>query len=291
MKRAVGASRPTPATVRADTGRLHEPMSAGDLVGSATKPLRHERILAGLDAEGRVEVPVLASQLGVSEVTVRRDLLELEDSGRLRRVHGGAVSTFGRAFDRPYAVRHGAQSAAKAAIGAAAARLVNNGDAVALDVGSTVLALATHLRAGNLTLITANLRTAWEVSQSKTLSRPFRLIVSGGVVREDELSMTGDSALSHYRTMRADIAFLGVGGVSPEAGFTDFNLDDGELKRVLVRTARRVVVLADSTKLGAEYFVQVAELGQVDLLVTDRGADSQAVSRLRAAGLEIQLAD
>jgi DeoR/GlpR family transcriptional regulator of sugar metabolism len=290
MKGSVGPSTRTSKDGR-PAGRVGKLQPVEGLAGAADKPSRHERILAILDEDGRVEVPALAAQLRVSEVTMRRDLLELEDSGRLRRVHGGAVSTFGRAFDRPYAIRLNTQASAKDAIGATAARLVNHGDAVALDVGSTVLAMTTHLRAKNLTLVTANLRTAWEVSQSKTLSRPFRLIVSGGVVREDELSMVGDSALSHYRTMRADIAFLGVGGVSADAGFTDFNLDDGELKRVLVQTARRVVVLADSTKLGAEYFVQVANLRQVDLLITDRGADSQMVSRLRAAGLEIQIAD
>lgn len=290
MKGSAGQSTRTSKDGRPG-GRAGKLQPAEGLAGATHKPSRHERILAILDEDGRVEVPALAGQLRVSEVTVRRDLLELEDSGRLRRVHGGAVSTFGRAFDRPYAIRLNTQASAKDAIGATAARLVNHGDAVALDVGSTVLAMTTHLRAKNLTLVTANLRTAWEVSQSKTLSRPFRLIVSGGVVREDELSMVGDSALSHYRTMRADIAFLGVGGVRADAGFTDFNLDDGELKRVLVQTARRVVVLADSTKLGAEYFVQVANLRQVDLLITDRGADSQMVSRLRAAGLEIQIAD
>lgn len=252
------------------------------------KSRRHDLILQRLESEGKVDVVSLAQELGVSEVTARRDLLELEESGRLRRVHGGAVNTYGRAFDRPYLVRQAQQAPAKNSIARAAALLVNSGDAIALDVGSTVLALVDHLAdVGNLTIVTANLRTAWEVSQSRVLQRPFRLIVSGGVVREEELSMIGENALAHYRKMRVDIAFLGVGGVSASAGLTDFNLEDAELKRVLVESARKVVVLADSTKLGAEYFVQVANLDQVDLLITDSGADPDAVQALQDAGLEV----
>lgn len=260
-------------------------------MGGAAKSSRHEVILAKLDSIGRVQVPNLASELSVSEVTVRRDLVELEQAGRLRRVHGGAVSAPGRAYDRPYGVRHDQQGAAKRAIAAAAASQVRNGDAVALDVGSTVLAMTEHLMATNLTIVTANLRTAWQVANSRSLPRPFRLIVSGGVVREDEMSMTGEAARSQLRRMRADVVFLGVGGVSPSAGFTDFNLDDAELKRVLLETARRVVVLADSSKLDSEYFVQVAELDEVDQLITDSAAAPDVVARLRRAGLEVVLAE
>jgi DeoR/GlpR family transcriptional regulator of sugar metabolism len=254
------------------------------------KSERQRRVLEMLDVDGRVDVPELARVLGISEITVRRDLIELETAGYLRRVHGGAVRTVGRAFDRPYRVREGADLGVKRAIAAAAARQVADGDAIALDTGSTVLQLVDQLgEPANLTIVTANLRTAWAVANSRTLRRPFRLIVSGGVVREDELSMTGYSAITHFEQMRTDVAFLGVGGISVSAGLTDFNLEDAELKRVLVSSSRRVIVLADSGKIGQENFVQVAHLRAADLLITDDGARPADVAALRQSGLSVEL--
>lgn len=253
------------------------------------KSHRHEAILQILEAEGTVDVASLASRLHVAEITARRDLVELERSGFLRRVHGGAVRTTGRSFERPYRVRENSQIESKMAIAAAAASMVHSGDAIALDVGSTVLEMVDLLvNLNNLTVVTANLRTAWAVANSQALTRPLRLIVSGGVVRDDELSMVGESALSHYRKMRVDIAFIGVAAINATAGLTDYNLEDAELKRVLVESARRVVVLADSTKLGQEDFVQVADLTRVDLLITDSRADHVAIGQLARAGLTIQ---
>lgn len=254
------------------------------------KSERQRRVLEMLDADGRVEVPELARVLAVSEITARRDLVELEAAGYLRRVHGGAVRTVGRAFDRPYRVRESADIAVKQAIAWAAAAHVADGDAIALDTGSTVLQMVDQLsEPANLTIVTANLRTAWAAANSRVLRRPFRLIVSGGLVREDELSMVGYSAIAHFEQMRADIAFLGVGGISVTAGLTDFNLEDAELKRVLVSSARRVIVLADSGKLGQENFVQVAHLRAVDLLITDDGARPSDLTALREAGLRVEV--
>ncbi len=252
------------------------------------KSERHETLLSIVNEFGRVEVGELAHRLGVSEITARRDLLELESDGFLRRVHGGAVTIGGRSSERPFRVRDQQHAGLKEAIAKSAASTVSGGEAIALDVGSTVLRMIDHLgHAANLSIVTANLRTAWAVANSRTLMRPFRLIVSGGVVREDELSMTGESALAHFRKMRVDVAFLGVGGIDAAAGITDFNLEDAEIKRHLVESARKVVVLADHTKLGAVNFAQVADLAQLDLLVTDSEATREQVKQLRDAGLVV----
>ncbi len=253
------------------------------------KAERQRAVLEALGVQGRVQVARLAQTLQVSEITVRRDLVELEAGGYLRRVHGGALRTIGRAFDRPYRVRENQRAESKRAIAAAAAALVNDGDAIALDVGTTVLQIVDQLTApSNLTIVTVNLRTAWAVANSRTLRRPFRLIVSGGVVREHELTMIGYSAISHLETMRVDIAFLGVGGISVNAGLTDYSLDDAELKRVLVASARQVVVLADSTKIGQETFAQIADLRRIDLLITDEGAGPEDMAAFEAAGLNVK---
>jgi DeoR/GlpR family transcriptional regulator of sugar metabolism len=255
------------------------------------KNQRHDRILEILQSRGRVEVADLARELDVSEMTTRRDLLELESLGSLRRVHGGAVRELGRAFEPAYRSRAQQGLTRKRAIAAAAANYVTDGDAIALDVGSTVLQMVDELVGrSNLTILTSNLRVAWAVANNHALERSVRLIISGGVVRADELNMTGSSALANYRSMRVDTAFIGVGGVNVSAGVTDYNLEDAELKRVLVDSARRVIVLADSSKLGNETFAQVADIDRIDVLITDDEADPGVVAELRAAGLEVVLA-
>lgn len=252
------------------------------------KSARQEKILARLLRDGRVEVTELASELGVSEITARRDLVELEASGYVQRVHGGAVRTVGRSSERPYHLRETQQLAAKQAIAARAAQFIGDGDAIALDVGSTVLQMVDHLGAfTNLTIMTANLRTAIKIATSATIRRPYSLIVSGGTVRDGELSMTGQSAVEHFSKMRADIAFLGVAGISTSAGLTDFNLEDAELKRVLVESARKVVVLGDATKIGQETFAHVADLADVDVLITTDDADPGEIAAIKEMGVDV----
>lgn len=252
---------------------------------------RHEFILDILQSRGRVEVGELSRELAVSEVTTRRDLLELESLGSLRRVHGGAVRELGRSFEPGYRSRSQHALARKKAIAAVAAELVTDGEAIALDVGSTVLQMVDQLvgRSG-LSIVTSSLRVAWAVASDHALERSVRLILAGGVVRADELNMTGSSAQENYRRLRVDTAFIGVGGVDLAAGLTDYNLEDAELKRVLVDSARRVIVLADSSKLGHETFAHVADLNQVDMMVTDETADATVVEGLRETGLEVVVA-
>lgn len=251
---------------------------------------RHASLLSIVNDKGRIEVSDLARRLHVSEITIRRDLLQLESAGFIRRVHGGVMRVSGRSSERPFRVREQQQSEVKRAIAKAAASMIGSGDAIALDVGSTVINMVDFLtEVSDLTIVTANLRTAWAVANNRTIMRPFRLIVAGGVVREDELSMVGESALAHYRKMRVDTAFLGVAGINATAGATDFNLDDAELKRLLVESARRVIVLADHTKIGQENFAQVAEISDLDLLITDSRANPREINKLRDAGLEVLL--
>lgn len=254
------------------------------------KRSRHSEILRILKAEHRVDNVPLAERLDVSEITIRRDLQEMEAAGWLRRMHGGAIHTTGRARDHPFDVRMRSRLPAKMAIAAAAARLVDGDDAIALDVGSTVALMVDRLVGiPNLTIVTASLRVAWDVANSKALLRPLRLILAGGLVTDNELSVIGQSATEDIRKLRVDTTFLGVGGVSATAGLTDFNLADAEVKRGLVDSARQVVVLADSSKLDTEQFVQVAELRDVDLLITDTDAPPEVIDELRAAGLDVTL--
>lgn len=256
------------------------------------KPERHQQILDMLQDDGEVAVAELSRALDVSEMTIRRDLQELERAGLVRRVHGGATRSLGRAYEPPFRAREARGLEMKRAIGRAAADLVDHGDAIALDVGSTVLALVPELAgtAHNLTVVTASLRVALEVAATFALEQDLRLILTGGVVRAEELSMTGQMAVSAFASIRVDKAFVGVGGLNPLEGATEFNLEDAEVKRRMIASARQVIVLADSTKLGRTCFAEVCPSERIHVLVTDTGADPAIVEDLRAKGLEVILA-
>ncbi|WP_164465276.1 DeoR/GlpR family DNA-binding transcription regulator [Phytoactinopolyspora halophila] len=252
------------------------------------KTERHRAIIERLDTGGDVSVAELVEMFDVSEMTIRRDLFELERTGVLRRVHGGATPVGGRAYEPPFRVREGQQPDRKQAIATAAAGLVTHGDAIGLDVGSTVLMMADSLASvRQLTIVTASLRVAWAVASSHALEQSARLIVTGGVVRAEELSMTGQAAADRFRSMRLDKAFVGVGGLSPAVGATEFNLEDAEVKKVMIRSARKVIVLADTSKLGNESFAHVAAVDDIDVLVTDAAADHPAVVEFERAGVEV----
>lgn len=257
-----------------------------------SKSERHAQILRFLEEEGRIDVAELARRLDSSEITTRRDVSALALAGHVDRVHGAVLRSAGRFAERPFHVREEMAAAAKSAIAAEAASLVKDGDAIALDVGSTVLGMVEHLVSiAELTIVTANLRTAWAVSMSEELRAPHRLIVAGGIVRPGETSMYGEGAIQQLRRMRVDTAFLGVAGLSPGGGLTDFNLDTAEIKRVMIQTARRRVVLADSTKLDVERFAYIADVEEIDIVITDPEADAKTVSAIRKLGVEVRMVD
>lgn len=256
------------------------------------KPERHRRIVEAVEADGDVTVSTLAVSLGVSEMTVRRDLQELEEAGLLRRVHGGATKHLGRAYAPPFGTRELQAPEQKQALGRAAAELVGDGDAIGLDVGSTVLAMVPFLasRADNLTVVTASLRVAVEIAGRLTPRQRLRLVATGGVLHPEELSLTGQMATDAFRSVRLDTAFVGVGGLDPQEGATEFDLEDAQVKRGMIASARRVVVLADSTKLGRVCFAAVCPTSRIDVLVTDEAADPDILERIRATGIEVAVA-
>lgn len=241
-------------------------------------------MLRRLTTHGEVGFTELAEEFGVSEMTIRRDLETLEADGLARRVRGGAISVVSRSYEPPLAVRATTASAAKTAIGAAAAKLVNEGDTVIIDVGTTTLELAKALHGHRgLTVVTASLPIAVELGNNPDI----RVIVTGGQVRSGELSLTGGIAEDAFRALNCDLAFIGVAGICAAPGLTEYNQDDARVKRAAIAAARRSIVLADSSKLGRVTFATVAPLSAIDAVVTDAPAAQQAAGELAAAGAEV----
>jgi len=231
-----------------------------------------------------VVIGELAEQFDVSEMTIRRDLEELESKGFARRVRGGAIATVSRGYEPPWATRATEAREAKQRIAEAAAGYIEFGETAILDVGTTTLALARCLRGrGGLTIVTPSLQAAVELGGDPNA----RVIMTGGIVRPGELSLVGSLAEDTFSHFNCDVLFLGVGGIDAEKGLTEYNLDDTRVKRVAMRAAGRTVALADRSKLGRVCLAMIGSLSEIDVLITDAAPDHPLLPAARDAGVEV----
>lgn len=245
---------------------------------------RRKIILEYVESRRSASVTELCNMLSVSEMTVRRDLRILSNEGLLQRVYGGAILRHGRSYEPPYPTRQTVNPHLKEAIGRRAAQLVRPGSSLAIDVGTTTVELARNLvGTTDLTIVTSSMRVANVLSEAPGIT----LILSGGIMRPQEMSMVGHVATRTYRDFRVDLAFIGVGGLDPVAGLTEFNLEDSLVKQAIIDNAGQVIVLADSSKFGATCFVSVAPIGVVDTIVTDWEAPRDLVAQLEEQGIEV----
>lgn len=249
-----------------------------------------ERILA---ADGRVSVVDLAARFDVTTETVRRDLGQLESAGALRRVHGGAV-TLERASttESPLTERLERHSAAKTAIGRRAVDAVGDGfrGSVFLDAGTTTAAVAAHLvprlAGGSIEVVTHALTIAHGLAAVPGAA----LTLIGGRVRGLTAAAVGADTVHVIESMRPDVAFVGTNGVSSGFGLSTPDPDEAAVKRAIVQSARRVVVVADAEKLERELLVGFAPLAEIDVLVTDVAPGRELSAALSDAGVEVWLA-
>ncbi len=248
---------------------------------------KRQKIILDLIAQkGAVTVADLCEQLNVSDMTIRRDLSMLEQASLLRRIHGGAVSARGRSYEPPVLTRIQEARPSKQAIGRFAASLVHEGDSLAIDIGTTTLELARHLTSlRDLTVLTNSL----PIANILTDQPGIRLMVCGGIVRPGEHSLVGPVAEYTFSRFYVDIAFIGIGGVDLEAGLTEYNLEDAEVKRHMINNSQRCILLTDSRKFGLKTFASVAPLNVVDEIVTDNNLDPVFHDRLEKMGITIHI--
>lgn len=247
-----------------------------------------------VQGSSRVSVSELSQRLGVSEMTVRRDLDALERKGLVRRVHGGAVATRSREEGAGFIAREAWQAATKDRLGAAVAEAVEPGSRVLLDAGTTTVHVAEHLAArAPLTVAVLSLQTA-----ARLADRPgIELLVVGGRSRPGERSLVGPLALRTLEALAFDCFVMSIGGVHAEHGWSEFSLDDAAVKQAGLGQATRTIAVADATKLGVRAFSQVAPLDAVHGFITDKAAADPAthpsgprtLDALRDAGVETLL--
>lgn len=255
------------------------------------------RKIAGLIAtHGRVSVSELAARFQVSEVTIRKDLTRLEAERGLLRVHGGAILESAESkppwaattsAEPAFQVRERANRAEKQAIGALAAELIADGDSIALDASTTALEVARHLRdRQELTVITNGIRIASELA-----GRPgITVLMPGGRLRWEAFSLVGSWGGPLLEKVNIQKAFVGAVGVTLEEGLTDASLEEAEIKRAMVQTAREVVAIVDHTKFDRVTFATFCAISQVRLLITDDQAPAGIVARIEDLGVEVRRA-
>ena len=246
---------------------------------------RLDRIRQLLLSQGAVRVAALSRELDVSEVTIRSDLARLEQEGFARRTHGGAVLARGTRFERPFAEQEARFREEKQRIGAAAAGLIEDGDTIILDVGTTTTEIARHLpHLTNLVVVTNALNIALELERHPGVT----VVVTGGTLRPMQHSLVNPLATVLLSQINADKLFLGCNGVSADKGITNSNLQEAEVKRAMIAAAKRVIVVADSSKIGAVAAAHVAPISVVHQLITDDHADEAELDRLRQRGVDVR---
>ncbi len=248
---------------------------------------RQQAIVDRARSDGRVDVAQLATDLAVTPETVRRDLTQLESRGLLRRVHGGAIPIDRLGFEPAVAEREAVLSAEKVAIAKAALAELPDGGSIILDAGTTTYRLAEMLPADReLAVVTHSLPIATLLA-----GRPhITLHLIGGQIRGRTLAAVGPWAERSLGDIRADVVFLGTNGLTVEDGLTTPDLGEAMVKRALVAAGKRVVVLADRSKIGRVDLGLVAPITAVDTLVTDPGLDPSLHEELEAAGVPVVLA-
>jgi DeoR/GlpR family transcriptional regulator of sugar metabolism len=257
-----------------------------DIVGSTDQPVgmgtgrtlaqrRHELILNEVRRAGAIRVTALADLLGVSDMTVRRDLEALDDAGLLNKVHGGAtVQGLRSSFEPGFAAKSLRNIAEKDAIARAAAALVPPGSAIGITAGTTTYRFATELESiAELTVITNSMGVAELLTQS---GRTDRTVVLTGGVRTPSDALVGPVAVGALRSLHLDMVFMGVHGMAERTGFTTPNLLESETNRAFVEAAGDLVVLADHTKWDVIGLSEIVGLDGAQVVVSDDGLDDSA---------------
>jgi len=251
-----------------------------------TQSERIASLVALLEARGSCSITMLADHFAVSEETIRRDVRQLEASGRAYKVHGGVKLPDNR-LEAPYRLRMQAQADAKQAVARRAARLIEDGMTVLIDSGTTscwvARALADRRR---LTIVTNNLEVAGDM-----LGRDgIRVFLAGGAVNVDYRATFDAEAIRYSRCFSPDATILSMGAIEAKRGFMDFEPDEAAYKRALLDGARRVIVVADAEKFDRAGTVHVADFAQVHDLVTDLPAPPVIADAATRAGVRLHIA-
>ncbi len=249
---------------------------------------RRESILHLLAQQGSVKVVDLVESYGVSAVTIRSDLSALESQGLATRSHGGAVLTRTPPTEHNIHQKDALNHEQKERIGARAAELVQPGDNIIIDSGTTTISLARHLREANdVTVMTNGLNIAWELADAPGVN----LILTGGLLRKQSLSIQGSQAEACLQAYSFDKLFLGVDGFDLQFGVTTHHEAEASLNHKMVERAKKIIVLTDASKFGRVSLHRIVQLERVHAVITDASISPEYREGLLKLGIELIIAE
>jgi len=247
---------------------------------------RRRFVLELLKKEGKVEVNKLAQQLNVSPMTIRRDLDALSEQGLAFRTRGGAISP-NINYELPLEEKMVSRAEVKSRIGERAAALIEENESILLDAGTTCLALARRVQSMHLTVITSDVRIAFELYRSPTI----KLIVLGGIVQANVGAITGSFAEEMIESLTVDKAFIGTSAVDNGLFLSTPTLEKASLKRKFIKNANSAILLADSSKFGRSSLFKICHLEQFDLVITDDHLEEFFVQEMDSVGINYDLVE
>ncbi|MEV0777351.1 DeoR/GlpR family DNA-binding transcription regulator [Streptomyces sp. NPDC050433] len=247
---------------------------------------RLQRILELLEEHGKVETAPLAQELGVTELTVRRDIDHLSGQGIARRVYGGLELNAGRSFEPPFSMRIRKNVERKKAMARAAVDLVKRGENIALDFGTKAYFVALEMRERHLQALVGV--TSVQVMEVLGQDSDIHVLIPGGELRPQELNFYGSTTQRFFREHRWDTAIVSVAGVSVESDLvSDYNETDAQLKAAMLSSADQVVLLVEERHLGAVSFSPVGSLSRITTIVTDAPRANPVVESLESHGVTV----
>ena len=248
---------------------------------------RKRLIVELVDKQVKTTVSDLCEEFNVSPATIRNDLRELEFAGLLKRTHGGAISNKKSGFDKPYRDRLVERKPEKHAIGKLASTMVQEGDKIIIDVGTTTIELAMCIATiPNITVITNDLQVAYYLSSHSDAL----VLVTGGFLRPRFNSFFGQTAISALEGINADKAFMSTEAITIEKGATNTDVNVSLLKQELVKRADEVILLCDHTKFGKSAFIRFADIKDIDVIITDEYTDKKTIEEFRRHDIDVEIA-
>lgn len=246
---------------------------------------RRNKILAVLQAEGRVVVSDLSQKFDVTEETIRRDLEKLEKDGFARKTYGGAILNEGYNVDLPYTVRKKTNVPSKQSIAEIIASMVEDGDHIMMDASSTAVFAAKHIKnRKNITLITNSIEILLELSDVTG----WKILSTGGTLKEGALALVGHQAENMIKTFHVDKSIISCKGIDLEKGFTDSNEPDAYIKKLMLESANTKILAVDNSKFDKISFTQIGEFAELDVVITNGEPDERWKQAFISAEVELR---
>ena len=244
---------------------------------------RHKAILESLRNSGSVDVGVLSQQLKVSAVTIRKDLDMLEEKKLLYRTHGGAILADPYIATRKVSEKEKLHPELKRRIGQRAVELLSPQDALIIASGTTVQAFARCIPNMKMTVITSAMNVVMEL-----LDKPaIEIIQLGGIIRHSSASVVSEYAIRMLDNFACNKLFLGVDGIDPEYGLSTTHLQEASLNRMMIHSATKTIVLADSSKFGRRGFSKICDMSDIDHVITDSGTPAKMLDAMAEQGVKV----